>query len=1176
MNKHLLYLCIMTCLCLACAKEGTKDSLFEKSFLLATSKATNEATNEARLAKTIVDNTETGIDQMPSGKREKNASQKANSKKNITSKNEHLKEDKTALLSVNKELITTHKEEEQLENKELEIAEKTTLKAAVQKASKQRMHTGEADALKLNPTKEKEVSTRINRYVAISEKSASRNNPNTDLNTLQERAVKSNLKSQNNNNTAQKEEIVYKVLYEEPKTAVLLIDPKAHSKTYKQPDTIVVGRNVYNNEKKNRLSIVSVKKQEDTTFVSKSLSQGNEENYTSSTISAYPGNSVNNEEIQVRILNKERSYQTNKNYTFITQIVNKGETLTQVSLDAVLPPDWRIISISAIPELQPNERKLCLISFYIPTQSAPGNVDALLVVKSNNYVVKNHKFNLKVAANYGLEVFNLSAPKQLQAGELIEATYGIKNNGNTNQEIILSSRNTIDGERKIIIPNDSTVVVKLTQETDAKANAYRRISTNLEVLNTHTQRKYYKTQSVEVIPTTIKQKDPYLRYPIDASLYFSSYTNEDYHYSTLSAELRGNGFLDVEKKHHLNFTLRAPKKEKLRRFSTVDQYSLIYNYNNTTTLHLGDHSYYINRLGFGSRYGMGFKLDHDIKKWTLSAFYSKPRLYHFNKKPLYGVKAVYHHSDSLKIGLTMEKSEGNTYSYRNIFNQDGKGQIVTIDYDYKSKNTRIDAEVSTSFNNTSSDFATDLNLVQRFKNVSFSSYLILAGKNYLGNISNSLQLNNNLNYNNNGFNLGVGHAISRVNRRLDPVLFETEPYHESYYATLGYRFSNKHFLHFRFDKRFREDQLEPVNYKYQEYGFNYSFNYTDKLFTGYFGGRFAKTQNLLSEDDNYKDSYIHNVNVSYKIFKSISLRGGFNHIYTNRYGTSDLSSNYMRYNFGFNYNLMRRFSLNANYNSGFSPEESYKRREYINLNLRAKINKHHRFEVRANYFENPAVVNNKELFAYAKYTYSFGVGVKRMFDLGGVEGSLITTDNDINIKGIKVYTAGKTIVTDKYGNFEFNNLELGTNYIYIDESTLPMHVVAKQKNPIEVIVEKDKRVRLDLLLVKAGKLNGTLNLTNKEKAIETNLESYLKLENEDFTYYAESNKNGTFKFQNIVPGDYTFTVMRFKKNGKNLSVVKNTEISIKEGIETPIIVNVKGKERKIKFKNKKLNVVYND
>ncbi|OCK42847.1 hypothetical protein BA195_08035 [Tenacibaculum soleae] len=886
-------------------------------------------------------------------------------------------------------------------------------------------------------------------------------------------------------------------------------------------------------------------------------------------------NELKKNDIHINIINKQNDYTTNSTYTVITQITNNKKTFKNISLEANLPKEWKIISISKIGRLQKGEKKLCFLTFYIPTQFKSGLSDAVLTLKKDESIIKKHNFTLNVNPNYSLEVFAMESPKQLQAGESINSNFVIKNNGNLAQKISLKTKNILKSKQEFFLPKDSTIIVTVSQKTNKKANSFRRIGTNLEVLNITGNKKYYVTNSVEVIPTSIKKKDPYFRYPIEASLNFNSLSTKDYHFSMLSAEVKGNGFLDINKNHRLDFIIRAPEKQNLKYFSIVDQYSFIYKYKNSTTIYLGDHAYDINRLGYGNRYGMGFKIDQNIKKWTLSTFYSKPRLFDYNNKPIYGVKAVYNKSDSLRIGVSLVKSEGNNYSYKNQIEQDGKGQIATFDYYYRNKGTYVEAEMSTSFSENNLDYASRLNFSQKFKNVSFNSNITYASKNYLGAISNSLQFSNSFAYYLNGFNFALGHAVSKLNRKLDPILYEVEPYYENFYATFGYRHNRKYNISFRFDKRIREDQLEPVNYKYQEYGFDYRFNYVGNSFTGSFGGRFAKTQNLLISNQDYRNTYTHNLNLSYRILRNLSLRTSINHTITNRYGYSGLKQNYYRYNFGANYNVSRFFRINANYNSGFSPEKSYRKRDYINLNINAKINNHHRLQLRANYFENPSELNNKQLQTFVKYTYSFGVGLKRMFDQGGIEGYVSCKDEKVNVKGIKIFTAGKTVITNKFGNFELNNLQLGKNFIYVDESSLPNNVVLAQKNPIEINVEKDKSNFLEIAFLKSSSLSGRLNLTNTGKVINKNLRSYVKISNNDFSYYAESDEKGFFKFKNIVPGTYDFKLIRFKNNNY-IKTVKSTSITIKDDVRNQLNIDVEGKERKVRFIKNNLKVLYND
>ena len=213
------------------------------------------------------------------------------------------------------------------------------------------------------------------------------------------------------------------------------------------------------------------------------------------------------------------------------------------------------------------------------------------------------------------------------------------------------------------------------------------------------------------------------------------------------------------------------------------------------------------------------------------------------------------------------------------------------------------------------------------------------------------------------------------------------------------------------------------------------------------------------------------------------------------------------------------------------------------------------------------------MLAFAKYTYTFGAPLKKVIEQGGVTGQISVTDETINVKGIKIIAAGKTVLTDKNGKFEFNNLALGTNYILLDQATLPDDVITSAKIPYTVNIKEGEKANLIIELVKAANINGQFEVNNKNKMLdEYDLTGNIKIESNDFTYYTESNKKGEFKFQNIVPGIYKMSVLRFKKENKLLNVDKNIQVSTIEGTTSETKIELKVKERKIRFKNKNFKV----
>jgi hypothetical protein len=885
-------------------------------------------------------------------------------------------------------------------------------------------------------------------------------------------------------------------------------------------------------------------------------------------------NATGMEQVKIRVLNLKETYATNKSHTLIIEIENSENSTSNLKLTAELPRNWNLISISDLGVLEGNQKKMVLISFTIPIDNPSGNIAATFTVKNaNGSRITSKEVVFMIEPNLDLEVYNLYTSEKVQAGEMITAKYEIKNRGNVEQEISLSSQNMIKGEKLIKLGPNMTATVELTQKTDAKYYDFTTITTSLNAMSVTSGKAYKAYGSTKVFPTKLKQSDPFFRYPVRFSLHYNSNTFQENHYSTLSGEFIGDGFLDLDRKNYLNFIIRAPQQKNLKNFGITDQYSLIYKYNNRTTVYLGDHAYYLNRLGFDSRFGMGFRVDQNINNWTLSAFFSKPRLYSFNSEALFGFKSVYHFSKNAFLGFAVESSKGTVMgANRNIqANPDEKGQIGTANFELRGKSTFINAESSLSVTNQHVDHAHFLNLVQRMNSLTYSGSLTFSGKNYFGNIRNSIEYNNSLFYKFRKFDFVVGQTVSQVNKRLDPLFFAAEPYFESYFGKIGYRFGSKSYINIRADKRVREDQLEPKSYFYKESGIDYRYIFTSRIFSFGFTGRIAETQNLLSNDLQYRKTYSHSLDASFRFSDHFSFRSNINHNYSNRYNNLNINENYYTYSVGMDYNFNNNFRFNTTYNSGFSPEETYLRRDFINAMLVVTVAKNHLFEIRANYFENPGTANKKELLAFGTYTYSFGVPLKRILAQGGVNGLIQVNDKSIDVKGIKIIAAGKSLVTNEKGVFEFNNLPLGNNYILMDESTLPFGIIPATKTPFQVIVEKDKKAELNITIVRASTIQGTLIFPELTRPNGLNLEGYLKIQNENFTYNVESNAQGVFKFQNIVPGTYKLTLTRYK--GKEFfEIEKETLITVKEGEKTTINVPVKGKERKVQFKNKNFKI----
>ncbi|MEQ6122528.1 hypothetical protein [Reichenbachiella sp. MALMAid0571] len=875
---------------------------------------------------------------------------------------------------------------------------------------------------------------------------------------------------------------------------------------------------------------------------------------------------------RITALEKEETYLPGERYTLVMEVVNTSNTSQKVNPQINLPETWDLITQPANTILRSGEKKLLFYSMFIPTGESPGTrkgVFNLLNNRGETIVSKELLFTIE--EHHNLTVEKLISEQFIQAGELIETTFEIRNDGNVSEKVILSSRNLIEGKALFNIAADSTVLVKVVQPTNEKDYSMRQVTTNLEVENSTTGTIQKAFSSTKVIPTKVAAKDAYLRYPMEASIYHNSYTSNNMSANSQYFEVRGNGHLDSADNHFLNLLIRAPKQASQSRFGVTDQYSFIYKYKDRTTVYLGDHSFNMNRLGFTGRFGMGIKVDQKVNNWLLSGFYTKPRLFSYTTEPTIGAKAVYRSSDYLKMGISVSHSKeiAQYYNYQAVKTDGQSGQIAVFEVDYQDETTTVRAELATSMTSETMDYATDFNLSHRMGKLFYNGSVTMAGENYFGTLSNSTRYSNSLNYNLNKWNFGIGHGYSQVHERVDSTLFGARPSFENYYAAIGYRVNRNHYFNVRASHRSREDQSDLQSFNYREKGITYRYRYTREFLTLNVSGTYNRTQNLIGDNNGFRDTYGHSLGAIYKMSQNFSVRGNFSHNRTNRYNQANINTDFFLYGTGINYNVNRMLRFSGSYNSGFSPEDTYRKRDFINASVMVKKGRNHQLEARVNYFITPNTINNKEVFAYVKYTYRFGAPLKKILKQGGVSGQVVSNDPSIDLRGVQFMAVGNSVRSDRSGRFELNNLPEGDNYVILDESTLPRGIVSASQIPLQVDVSENQKESLQIELVKAVEVRGQLQVENAK--IDYNLKGYLKLQNDSFTYYVESDKEGNFKLNQVVPGSYKLSLIRLKNESNLLATTEQLTIDVKDNAQMAIF-KLKAKERSIKFKNKEFKV----
>lgn len=201
--------------------------------------------------------------------------------------------------------------------------------------------------------------------------------------------------------------------------------------------------------------------------------------------------------------------------TLVAEVENVSDTLQFIKTVPDLEEGWKIISRGFTGKLRPGEKRLVLVTVYVPYKVLPGKRRAVLhLVSLDGTVLKSLPLYMSVPEHHRLSITKLSSPDLVFAGETIRNQFEIVNKGNVDEEVILETDNDVEGNITQKIKAGSSRVVTLRKETDKGFRKIRTETTYLNVVRVGDSilaaRGYALTK---VYPLKMDRKTPILGFP---------------------------------------------------------------------------------------------------------------------------------------------------------------------------------------------------------------------------------------------------------------------------------------------------------------------------------------------------------------------------------------------------------------------------------------------------------------------------------------------------------------------------------------------------------------------------------------------------------------------------------------------------------------------------------------
>jgi hypothetical protein len=867
----------------------------------------------------------------------------------------------------------------------------------------------------------------------------------------------------------------------------------------------------------------------------------------------------------IEVIKVPNEFVPGKHQTIIFQVTNHSDESIQPEMKLQLPKGWVLITAPPKFKLNPKESKRLLYTVSLSSQATKGS-EQITIIMAHQEIEIDRKVitvNVKKIHNVALDV--LEKPKYLKDGENFTCRYMITNKGNVDEKIkLLSRKGSVKEKTDFILPIDSTAFVSVEQLIP-KSNKTQIIVNDLSIYLQDADTTFAKNIPITVYPNQSRKSNVYHTYPIEGSLLYNTIDNIADKASFFQYDIYGKGFLDRKEKHYVELIAKGTNNSGIQRFETINRHLLVYKYKQSK-IQVGDFTFGLSRLLENIRLGRGALFSQDIGKLNLVLFYNQLLYFPSVKNQMgssFSLKPNKHYLFKFNsIYREYVVKENNSTAFSGIFN-------------YSNETTFLKAEYATSFQNKKTGFGAFINGLYKKKEFQLNSDIMFTGKDFQGFYNNSIFNSSTANVVlNKHFSINTQVNYNFINPKDDLITAQVAPFNQSYSSALQYS-KNKNTTHkVAFIYRNNKDRSEIEKFNYIENALRYSYKYKSQQLNCQLGGEIAATKNKMSSQQYVEGtSYSAFLNGDYSFKKKIKVGVFSDYLKSNRY--TAISVDYLFYGASVSYNPTDKLHLNVNYRNNFPLEEWYKTNSIFNLDFKYKHNARNAISVVANYSQ-PSNSNEKDIFVSLKYDIRFDVPLSKNKNLGNLKGQ-IKCDEIENVSGVILNMNDITTISNKKGEFEFNDLTPEKYYLTIDQSTYNRNYITEQTIPLEIEITPQKTDSLTINFIKPVRINGKITYQETTQFQSNGFKNklpqlILKLDNGIDQFFTLVNERGEYSFSEIRPGDWNLSIVTKGLENKFEFVNNSKTIKLISGVNQTIDFLVKDKSRKINIKNSNIQL----
>lgn len=844
--------------------------------------------------------------------------------------------------------------------------------------------------------------------------------------------------------------------------------------------------------------------------------------------------------------------------TIVFRITNHNDFSVTLYTKLSSPLGWRLFFNETVT-VQENSIAILPIGVMIPLATEPG-LNQIILELSDPKINYKETINVdtQILKNIDIEVKLVDAPKFILAGREISTDFSIYNKSNNQRKVFLqSTHGTLNGSNSITLEIGESKVINVICPTvpDLIANTKQLVDL---IVSSGPYQNSDKTY-VMVIPTKGHKIDKYHRLSSEFSTTYLYRGRGNDEYSGFQGELYSNGSLDSKNKHRLELRARGPDQFDNSILGLYNEYFINY-HSKYLHLLLGDNTFSLTPLTEYGRYGTGVMARYDNQKYDIGLFYMQPRFYPEYDQEIAGF--LNFKFDENNLGLTyLQKHVANSGEHVNLYSA-----LYKIN---PFEHLSMDVEYSLGKLNDKLGQGYSLELSNRTKKTVATASFINADQNFPGYYNNTSYLNGNFQYlisKNLKFFTNFHQDESNA---LRDTLYGVSPYSQYIIAGFAYSYRTQDFANLYIGTRERKDRMPLKKFHYSENYLRIALGNNIRNLQSSVSWEMANTSNYLTKNNGR--SYKGSIAIRYKPLPNLYISPFIQYYNTYRYSESSLQE--IIYGAESLYNFNSKTQLNLSFQNSHNVEEYYRNRSLVDFRLTKYISQKHEINFLWSETLKQKQIENRDRFIGLKYTFHFGVPLKKTKNLGSLRGRFINRGVK-DISNVMVNLGGSVQVSDQDGVFLFPDVPTGEQPLYIDTASMDFNDIPNVKIPMVVNIEQDKLTDIQIELTKAGIISGSVLLNFEDETTEhlalgdmeifqNNVIIELQLDNEFHRSVVYLNKK--FVFTGLRPGDWKLKV--YPNSLGNNFTIKNSDliVNLKAGETSTIIINVIKKARRIRF-----------